>query len=408
MAGFIAKADERPVLDEEDRFAVRNLVEVYAQWDGDVIGRWAFANGWALRLSRNEEVRWVNEGPPPTPAELQLGVPMLHADGKGWLLCPSCGRMLDAPVTQAARSGRSNPAGRANAQNSNGHSESCPHRGALPRPLAIATSGKVEVLRLLVPVPPTKQPEDWHSWGFSLGYSLLQGMRRHFALELNELDFELEGPWDTQHEGQRYGMMSLTFIDSSLGGSGYLPKIAEDFHRVAGRAIQHLDHPNCETACYRCLKAYQNQRHQDKLCWPLAIESLEDLAASDPQKRSLQLGDIDDPRPWLEAYAAGVGSPLELKFLRLFEQHGFYPQKQVPVSPSDGELPISVADFAVPERRLAIYIDGAAFHQGANLRRDRFIRDRLRNGTPAWHVEELRAADLALGPNLVLRLQGNL
>lgn len=406
MAGFIAKADERPVLDEEDRFAVRNLVEVYAQWDGDVIGRWAFANGWALRLSRNEEVRWVNEGPLPTPAELQNGLPVLHADGKGWLLCSSCGRMLDAPTVQAARSGRSTPAGRSNTQNTNGHSESCPHRGALPRPLAIATSGKVEVLRLLVPVPPTKQPEDWHSWGFSLGYSLLQGMRRHFALDLNELDFELEGPWDTQHEGQRYGMMSLTFIDSSLGGSGYLPKIAEDFHRVATRAIQHLDHPNCETACYRCLKAYQNQRRHEKLCWPLAIESLEEMGALAPQKRALQLGDIDDPRPWLEAYAAGVGSPLELKFLLLFEQHGFHPQKQVSVAPSDGELPISVADFAVPERRIAIYVDGAAFHVGANLRRDRFIRDRLRNGAPPWRIEEVRATDLAGGKNLVSRIRG--
>jgi hypothetical protein len=73
---------------------------------------------------------------------------------------------------------------------------------------------------------------------------------------------------------------------------------------------------------------------------------------------------IDDPRPWLEAYAAGVGSPLELAFLRLFEAHGFEPQKQVPVAPNTGEPPISVADFAVPERRLAIYIDGAAFHVG--------------------------------------------
>ena len=405
MAGFIAKADERPVLDEEDRFAVRNLVEVYAQWDGDVIGRWSFANGWALRLSRNEEVRWVNEGPPPTPAELQSGVLMLHPDGKGWLLCPSCGRMLDAPAVQPARGGRVNPAGIANTQNSNGHAESCPHRGALPRPLAIATSGKVEVLRLLVPVPRAKHPEDWHSWGFSLGYSLLQGMRRHFALDLNELDFELEGPWDTQHESQTLSKISLTFIDSSLGGSGYLPKIAEDFHQVAARAIQHLDHPNCETACYRCLKAYQNQRHHDQLCWPLAIESLEDLAASASQKRSLQLGDIDDPRPWLDAYAAGVGSPLELKFLHLFEQHGFHPQKQVPVSPSDIEPAISVADFAVPERRLAIYIDGASFHVGANLRRDRFIRNRLRQGSTAWRVEELRAGDLSRGAELARSLQ---
>ena len=42
----------------------------------------------------------------------------------------------------------------------------------------------------------------------------------------------------------------------SLGGSGYLPRIAEQFHAVAARAIEHLDHSDCETACYRCLKSY--------------------------------------------------------------------------------------------------------------------------------------------------------
>jgi len=99
-----------------------------------------------------------------------------------------------------------------------------------------------------------------------------------------------------------------------------------------------------------------------------------------------------------------VGSPLELKFLRLFEQHGFHPQKQVPVAPNLGDLPISIADFAVSERRLAIYIDGAAFHVGQNLRRDRFIRRRLREGSPPWRVEELRAADLARGAGLVQQL----
>jgi hypothetical protein len=104
--------------------------------------------------------------------------------------------------------------------------------------------------------------------------------------------------------------------------------------------------------------------------------------------------------------AAGVGSPLELAFLRLFEAHGFQSQKQVPVAPNTGEPPISVADFAVPERRLAIYIDGAAFHVGQRLRRDRFIRERLRNGDPSWRVEELRATDLSQGAALVKRLSG--
>ena len=60
------------------------------------------------------------------------------------------------------------------------------------------------------------------------------------------------------------------------------------------------------------------------------MPALEELAG--PRRApARETGDIDDPRPWLEAYAAGVGSPLELAFLRLFETHGFHPQKQVPV-----------------------------------------------------------------------------
>jgi hypothetical protein len=121
--------------------------------------------------------------------------------------------------------------------------------------------------------------------------------------------------------------------------------------------------------------------------------------------RPTELGDIDNPDPWLEAYAAGVGSPLELKFLRLFEQYGFHPEKQVAIAPREGEPPISKADFAVKERRLAIYIDGASFHLGMNLRRDRYIRDRLRNGNPPWRVEELRAQDLREGAALVEQLK---
>ncbi len=138
-----------------------------------------------------------------------------------------------------------------------------------------------------------------------------------------------------------------------------------------------------------------------KLDWPQALPALEQLRQESPARRPRETGDIDDPRPWLEAYAAGVGSPLELKFLRLFEEHGFRPEKQVPVSPTDGGAPISVADFAVPRGRVAIYVDGAAFHIGANLRRDRYIRDRLREGSPPWTIVELRASDLGRGADLV-------
>jgi hypothetical protein len=230
-------------------------------------------------------------------------------------------------------------------------------------------------------------------------------MRHLFVLDNAELDFELEGPWQTGEAMARHSLLSLAFIDPSLGGSGYLERIAEHLHLVAKRAIEHLDHIDCESSCYRCLRTYQNQRYHDDLAWPQSIAPLEELAAAAPSRRSLQAGDIDDPRPWLEAYAAGLGSPLELKFWRLFEQYGFAPKKQVPVAPQDGMAPISVADFAVPDRRLAIYVDGAAFHVGQNLRRDRYIRQRLRNGSPPWRIVELRSADLARGRSLVDELQ---
>lgn len=405
FAGFVAWRDESPILDEEDRYAVRNLVRTYPQWDGDIVGRWTVGENWALRLSQNEKVRWVNEGKPPKPKDLDEDGLILHPKAKGYLLCPSCGRMLTAPEPDTTRSGGRRRAKSSGKQDEFGHAEGCPRRGTAPKPLAISTGKGVEVLRLLVPVPVTSEQDDWTSWGLSLGYALINGMQRYFMLGSGELDFELEGPWLTGEATGRYKMLSLAFIDPSLGGSGYLVRIAERFHRVAKRTIEHLDHPDCETACYRCLRSYQNQRHHEHLEWPQIIPALEALAEVKPNVRPLKTGDIDDPKPWLEAYAAGVGSPLELKFLRLFEKHGFHPQKQVPLSPSPSELPISIADFAVADQRLAIYIDGAAFHVGQRLRRDRFIRDRLRNGNPPWQVEELRAADLGGGAALVDRLK---
>jgi len=92
-AGFAAKQDESPILDEEDRFATKNLVRVYPQWNGDVIGRWTAGPGWGLRLSREEKVMWLNEGLPPS----EDAALSLHSEGAGYLICPSCGRGLSWP-----------------------------------------------------------------------------------------------------------------------------------------------------------------------------------------------------------------------------------------------------------------------------------------------------------------------
>lgn len=228
-------------------------------------------------------------------------------------------------------------------------------------------------------------------------------MRHLFMLDGSELEFELE-PMCKMSAPVPHVKGVLTFIDTAVGGSGFLERAAEQFHRVAAHAIDHLDHADCESACYRCLKSYNNQRHHQYLAWPVILPDLEHLSLSAPVTLPLDKRDEDDPKPWLDAYTAGVGSPLELKFLRLFEQYGLPVDKQVPVTANAGEHPISVADFVVQGTRTAIYIDGVAFHRGQRLRRDRIIRERLRNGNLGWRVVVLTAKDLQQGEQLVKNL----
>jgi hypothetical protein len=219
-----------------------------------------------------------------------------------------------------------------------------------------------------------------------------------------EVDLTLEDLWKTAdpHGHRQRGVFS--FIDAAVGGSGFLERAIEELHLVARQALVHLEHAGCETACYRCLKSYNNQLFHQHLDWPGILTDLEVLVSGLPEPRPLELGDDHDPRPWLEAFEAGVGSPLELKFLRLFETHGIQVEKQVPVSPEPGGRAISTADFAIQDRMIAVYVDGAAFHTGNRMRRDRIIRKRLRAGSMWWRGMVIRASDLALPDRAVAKL----
>ncbi|MDK9701461.1 MAG: DUF1998 domain-containing protein, partial [bacterium] len=188
--------------------------------------------------------------------------------------------------------------------------------------------------------------------------------------------------------------VSLTFVDPSLGGTGYLRRIATDFDGVSKAAIEHLSHDNCETSCYRCLKNYRNQRFHEFLNWTTAIDTIEELAQLPTIERKLETGDINDPRPWLAAYSEGMGSPLEAKFWAEFVKLGFKLEKQYPIFIEGSPKALTIADFAVPEKRIAMYIDGTTFHVGQNLRRDRFIREKLRGLALPWRVIVLQLRDI--------------
>jgi replicative superfamily II helicase/very-short-patch-repair endonuclease len=405
LGGFLAVRNDAPVLDEEERFAMANLVQVHPQWSGDVVRRFRLPTGWHASLRREEEIRWVNEWKPPSPADFQTGRPMLHAGARGFYLCPACGRILTAPEASeppAGSRGRRRPA-RQNGPDTFNHSTGCLHAGRAPAPLAMTARSAAATFRIHVDLPPDLEENEYSEWGLSLGYALRTGMRQLYMLDGPEVELVLEPMWAVRVDDTPARRGALTFIDAAVGGSGFLERAAGELHLVAARAIDHLDHPGCESACYRCLKAYNNQRHHGHLFWPRILPDLEALRAAAPERLPAERGDIHDPRPWLEAYAAGVGSPLELAFLRLFEQHGLAVEKQVPVGVLPGAAPISTADFAIPASRVAIYVDGAAFHRGSRLRRDRSIRDRLRQG--GWRVVELRAEDLQRAAEVVASIQ---
>lgn len=287
-AGFLARRDEGPVLDEEERYAQRSLTRAHPQWDRDGVAtsRWRTPSGFLLRLSRGERIHWINEGVQPTTREREQdkdGSRLLHDKARGYLLCGGCGNQLTFPETDTPGGGNK-AKGAKGKRDVYGHQEQCPQRGQRPRPQALHTMGTAEVLRLLVALPGGEGRDaerDAKVWGLSLGFALRMGMRHVYMLDGPEIDFELEGPWPVL-DGAGGRRMALSFIDPSLGGSGYMQRIAGELHLVAARALQHLAHPRCQTACYRCLKSYQNQRFHSLLEWPRALADLQQLASAAP------------------------------------------------------------------------------------------------------------------------------
>ena len=90
-------------------------------------------------------------------------------------------------------------------------------------------------------------------------------------------------------------------------------------HLVAERALEHPGHDGCRTARSRCLKPHSNQRHPAQVGSTAVKQEPGPLASPPPRD-----GAVDDTvAPWNdEADAAGVGSLLELRFLRLLEGAG--------------------------------------------------------------------------------------
>jgi hypothetical protein len=140
--------------------------------------------------------------------------------------------------------------------------------------------------------------------------------------------------------------------------------MAERLPAVAAAALKHLEGHECPSSCYRCLRSYRNQRLHDLLNWRIVVPQLQALAGSalEPAGEvAPSWHGIGGPE-WDEARAEGCESPQELRLLRAMREAGLpEPARQYEVASEDGAT-VTRADFAFPERRLLVYVDGLAFH----------------------------------------------
>ncbi|MEZ4299101.1 MAG: protein kinase [Polyangiaceae bacterium] len=399
LGGFIARREESPVIDEEERISLAGAVQCEPQWNVPVEAAYVLADGFGLEVRRGEEVRWLNE-------RRSRGK---SSEAAGFPLCIACGAMLSAPEATEATRGKKevNKAPRkAGSRDPYGHLPECTRRGRPPEPFALVARTLATTLRLLVDLPADYPEDDYRRFALSLGYSLRAGMRHLYMLDGAEIEVEIEPTYPVSDDAGKRRRGAVTFIDPALGGTGFLERAAAEMHKVAARAVEHLDHADCESACYRCLKSYQNQRFHERLSWPHAMPVLTALADKAPVRRNAGADDRERLRAWIDAYEAGMGSPLEMRVFAAMEENGLVPQRQVAIEISPGGGPFTFADFAFPDKRVAIYVDGAAFHVGRNLRRDMAIRDKLRSASPPWHVVEIRANTIPDGIVAIKALLG--
>jgi hypothetical protein len=393
-AGYLARLDNTAVADEEERWGAKDNLQLHPSWDADrVAGRWRLADGFSLEWRRGELLYWLNEGPE------------VRSVRTRYPLCPDCGKLLSPPPSPAPgkKKGTKVPAQSGAGPDPYGHGANCPRKGQDVPALALYSQRRVETLRLLFPwAGSVDQEERLQEWAWTLGYALLAGAERLFALSSRDFEVVFEGLRTVPGPGgepTRQGI--LTFIDPNLGGSGYLERFAGRLPDVAAGALHHLGHDGCEAACYRCLKSYDNQRHHAFLKWPVVVSTLEGLRDQAPTAAPLDAIDVNDPRPWRVAFEAGVASPLEHRCLQLLERAGLAPAKQFPIQ-AGGNL-VTVADFAFPDKRVALYVDGASIHLGEVLCRDRRIEQRLKEMRPPWSVLRLRRRDIDLSGEETMR-----
>jgi hypothetical protein len=349
-AAFQAWSDELSTDSEEER--QQGIYDLRPHPQRDVATRaWAIGD-WRLELRLQETIWWINHGP-----LQQREGGETSSTAEGFRMCPNCGELVKPlpvePIKEPKRGRR---------QVRDAHASQDPHTrrcNGEPRQVALGHQTKADTLRLIVPGM-AELGEEGVAWAWSIGSALLEGARKHFELDDDDLEVIVLTKKDT---GGSNRALEILWVDKILGGSGIVGAMIREFNAVSRDAARHLEGHDCAGSCYRCLRNYRNQRVHGILNWRLAMPYLQAAAESEIAASPSGPSRPAEGPDWDEARAEGCDSPLELRLLKAIRLQTLpEPLKQHEVYSAEGRL-ITRADFAYTSpRRILIYSDGLEFH----------------------------------------------
>jgi len=278
----------------------------------------------------------------------------------GFPLCPVCGAvrdpfMSDAEIERFVES----------------HRKSCSINNI--KRVALKTEFRSETLRL--------GPYDEHGQTVNI----LEGLRLGASEVLEMGKTEVEGFIETDSNEKRW----IVFYDPVPGGSGFIPQIMKYWNSIIEAGIKLVTNcpRKCEEACYSCLLHFRNQQFHGELNRFTAETMLADLLGE--LKKSM-----DIPPKYMKKEPKPGESDAEDKFIDILKERAFpLPEDQFRVDFADGGY--TIADFAYPNKKVLIYIDGMSekIHgKPDQIRKDNIIRAKLR--MLGFHVMDITAVSL--------------
>ena len=248
------------------------------------------------------------------------------------------------------------------------------------RPFVTGEHNIIVIQPVLAPPAESAEPEESESVWRTLCEALRRGVETAFQVEPNELSTHLIGAGDARR---------IVLIESSDGGAGVWKQLQErdgaEFRRAI-QAAQQACHINpetgedvdgaCAAACYRCLLSYANQPDHQHLNREVIRPLLADLANA----RLVAVDSANFPADQWAHLLRVCDSDLERQCLLLMQAQGW------PAPIAQHRVPglSTQPDFAYPNHRIAIFIDGPCHDRPEVAAHDQEVREELED--QGWQV----------------------